>query len=411
MASFDKNVIASSTNEKGKINYASEAFCKISGYSQNELIGKDHNIVRHPDMSKDIYSQLWKTIKSNHIWKGEIKNRRKDGSFYWVYVVITPENDETGNITGYSAVRQDITSKKEVQALSENLEKEVVKRTKDLKDTNKKLNETLENLIDTKKDLISAEKMASLGELVGSITHEINSPLGVSITTNSFLSDITKNIEQLYTTENMSEEEFEIFIKQVKELSEILSINLTNTSNLVKSFKDVAVDQATEGKREFDIKKYIFEILLAIKSKTKKTKIDIEVLCNDNILLNSYPGYLSQILTNLINNSILHGFKENEKGKINITVNDLKENIEIIYKDNGQGIAQELTNKIFDQYFTTKKGKGGTGLGLYIIKELVTKKLNGNIQIGTADERGFEIRITIPKVLKDREQLYINKLI
>jgi len=398
LSSFDKNVIASSTNTKGKIIYASEAFCKISGYTLDELLGQNHNIVRHPDMKKEFYKNLWNTIKLGNIWKGEIKNKRKDGSFYWVDVVITPEYDINDKLLGYSAVRQDITSQKEVEELSKSLEEKVNERTKDLKKTNKKLSTTLKNLTDAKKDLLAAEKMAALGELVGSITHEINSPLGVSITTSSYLKELSNNIEKIYNKEEMSEEDFESFIKNTKEISEILSINLNNTLNLVKSFKNVAVDQATNEQRVFDIKEYILEILLALKSKTKKTKIDIEVECNENLVLNSYPGYISQILTNLVNNSILHGFDKNEEGKIDIIITDLKENIEIIYQDNGKGIPENLSDSIFNQYFTTKKGKGGTGLGLYIIKELVTNKLNGNIEIGQI-KKGFKIIVNLPKTI------------
>ena len=206
------------------------------------------------------------------------------------------------------------------------------------------------------------------------------------------------NIEKAYANEEMSQEDFEKFIKNIKEISNILSINLNNTIDLVKSFKNVAVDQATNEQRTFDIKEYILEILLALKSKTKKTKIDIEVECNENLVLNSYPGYISQILTNLVNNSILHGFDKNEEGKIDIIITDLKENIEIIYQDNGKGIPENLSDSIFNQYFTTKKGKGGTGLGLYIIKELVTNKLNGNIEIGQI-KKGFKIIVNLPKTI------------
>ena len=115
---FDENIISSSTNEKGIIKTVSRAFCEISGYSKEELIGKHHNIVRHPDMPKSIYEELWATIKSGKSWKGEIKNLRKDGTYYWVNAVVSPEYDRIGNIIGYHAVRQDITDKKRIYELS-----------------------------------------------------------------------------------------------------------------------------------------------------------------------------------------------------------------------------------------------------------------------------------------------------
>jgi signal transduction histidine kinase len=283
--------------------------------------------------------------------------------------------------------------------LNNDLEQKVLKRTSDLNESNIKLKDTLDNLQKTKKDLIVSEKMAILGELVGSITHEINSPLGICITSTSHIQEMTKKIDNLYKKEEMSEDEFKIFLKDLFELTKIISINLDNTSKLVKSFKNVAVDQAIEEKREFFLKEYIEEILLSLKSKTKKTNIQISVECKEKLILNTYPNFIFQILTNFINNSLLHGFEKDEEETINIIIHDLDNEIELIYKDNGKGIPEELKENIFQQYFTTKKGKGGTGLGLYIIKRIVTEKLNGDIQINKKKTKGVEFLIKIPKTI------------
>ena len=131
--SFDENVIASKTDTKGKILYASKAFCEISGFSQKELIGSPQNIVRHPDTPSELFKDLWITIQSGKVWRGEVKNKKKNGDFYWVDVIITPEFASDGNVIGYSAIRQDITAKKEVEELSQNLELKVEERTSELK--------------------------------------------------------------------------------------------------------------------------------------------------------------------------------------------------------------------------------------------------------------------------------------
>ena len=282
---------------------------------------------------------------------------------------------------------------------NKSLEQKVVNRTKKLTEANEKLNETLHNLTQTKKDLVSAQKMAALGELVTSITHEINSPLGVSITTSSHISYLTNEIYELNKKEGLSLEEFESFVNSLEEMSKILDINLNNTKKLVSSFKNIAIDQALEEQRDFEIKEYISEILLSLKSKIRERKINIAVQCDENLVLNSYPGSFGQILTNLINNSLLHGFEQNDEGEIKISINDLENEIEMIYQDNGKGIPLELSNKVFNQYFTTKKGTGGTGLGLYIIKDIVTEKLNGNIEISALEEKGVKFLIKIPKIL------------
>jgi len=285
----------------------------------------------------------------------------------------------------------------ELKNLNLHLENKVDKRTLALLKTNRKLKETLLHLKTTKNDLISAEKMASLGELVSSLTHEIQTPLGVSIISASHMNDLTKTMNKLYLGQELSESEFEEFLLDIEEMSKMLSINLNNTKDLLNSFKNIAVDQVLEETREFYIEQYIHEILLALKSKIKSTNIVVEVNCYAQIMINSYPGYLSQILTNLINNSLLHGFNEKEEGLISINVKELDSFIELIYTDNGKGIPNEITDNIFTQYFTTKRGSGGTGLGLYIIKQIIMDKLQGTITMDDSSNEGVRFVICIPK--------------
>ena len=197
----------------------------------------------------------------------------------------------------------------------------------------------------------------------------------------------------------MTEEYFMNFTKDTEELTKILTINLNNTKNLVHGFKSVAVDQAIEEKREINLLDYINEILLTLRSKTKKISVKIDVKCADNIILNTYPGFISQILINLINNSILHGFKDTLEKSISISIEEIENNIAITYIDNGEGIKDEIIDKVFDQYYTTKKNAGGTGLGLYIIKKIIIDKLKGNISVKKEQEKGVCFLINIPKSL------------
>ena len=147
VSSFDKNVIASRTDNNGIITYVSEAFCTISGYTQNELLGKSHSVVKHSDTSYETFKELWKTIKDSKIWKGEIKNRKKDGSFYWVSLIVTPEYDSNGSLHGYSAIREDITSKKEVEELTANLEIRIEERTAELAQQKENVEQILANIL------------------------------------------------------------------------------------------------------------------------------------------------------------------------------------------------------------------------------------------------------------------------
>jgi|GEM_PF-1265418 len=186
LEAFDENIIASKTDLKGRITYASKEFSRISGYSQEELIGKPHNIVRHQDVPQEAFSDMWKTLKSGKVWSGEVLNKKKDGGFYWVDAVVSPEYDEDKNIIGYSDIRHDITAKKEVEELSGNLELKVEARTKDLERTKQEVEQILKNillpvLITSKKDrkILYANKYSeqqyekSLDEIIGSYIDDV----------------------------------------------------------------------------------------------------------------------------------------------------------------------------------------------------------------------------------------------
>jgi len=272
------------------------------------------------------------------------------------------------------------------------------RRIREAKHLNHILEETISNLQETKEDLISVQKMATLGELVSSLTHEINTPIGISITSSSHLDFLIQELNKKFLKEEMTKEEFTHFISETKELSLILSLNLNNTKKLVQGFKNIAVDQAIEEKREFNLKAYINEILLSLKSKIKQKEITVNVNCPDDLQITTYPGAFSQVIINLINNSILHAFSDLRNEKISIIITELNDNILLEYSDSGKGLSEEVSAKIFDKYFTTKRGSGGTGLGLHIIEKIISEILNGEIKIlEKSKEKGLGLLITIPK--------------
>lgn len=313
--------------------------------------------------------------------------------------------DEERNIDGIIGAIFDITELMEatekLNELNKNLEKEVNKRTEELKianeelaDSNEELSTTIYNLEETQKQLIISEKMASLGGLVAGVAHEINTPVGIGITGISHFLEICRKTKTSYEKESITEEEFEEFLNTSNKIAQSIEINLHRTAQLVKSFKQISVDQASEEKREFFIKEYMDEILLSIVNVTKKTNIVINVQCEKTIRINSYPGAFSQIITNLILNSITHAFKVKEEGLIDISFKEENNKIKIVYRDNGKGIEEENLSKIFDPFFTTNRNHGGTGLGLNIIYNIVTNTLNGTINCKSTPKKGVEFTIT-----------------
>ncbi|MCP4970705.1 MAG: hypothetical protein GY932_08955 [Arcobacter sp.] len=284
----------------------------------------------------------------------------------------------------------------ELRKFNEQLQVKIYERTQELEESNYELQTMIENLKKTQDKLIEAEKMASLGTLVAGVAHEINTPIGVSLTAATYLINLNKNIKENYHNQNLSEDEFNNYLENSNKTNNQIITNLQRTANLVKSFKQISVNQCHEEKRNFELISYLKETLLSLDPIIKKTKIEIVIEHDTEILLNSFAGAYSQIFTNLIINSIKHGFKNIEKGTITINIIKTNNEIKISFKDTGKGIPSQNIKKIFDPFFTTNRKDGGTGLGLNIIYNIITNKLNGKIECFSEENIGTEFIIHLP---------------
>ena len=263
------------------------------------------------------------------------------------------------------------------------------------------LNKNLNNIKSTQKYLVQSEKMVALGGMVAGVAHEINTPVGMALTGITHLDEETKNLKKLYEEDKMSQDDFEEYLKDTLEINSSIEINLQKAASLVRSFKKVAVDQSSNEIRTFELHSYIEEILLSLKNKTKQTNITIDVQCDKGITIKSNPGAISQIITNFTMNSIIHAFNQGEEGSIIIKAYlDKSNNLNLIYKDNGKGLSDEVKSKIFDPFFTTKRREGGSGLGMSIVYNLVTSSLNGSIHIQSEENMGTQFNIKIPLEIK-----------
>ncbi|MDF1883312.1 HAMP domain-containing histidine kinase [Sulfurimonas sp. SAG-AH-194-C21] len=263
-------------------------------------------------------------------------------------------------------------------------------------DARNRLNESLEELKKAKNQLVESEKMASLGSLVSGVAHEINTPLGVGLTGISQISHEIKKMEANYHSESLTEEALLGSINSIYKLSQTIHERLNNAATLVKSFKDISADQHFEDKREFMLKDYIGNLIMSLQNPIKSKQVSIINNIDEDILLDSYPGIFSQILTNLILNSITHAFEDNTQNTIEIS--SKKDDVFLLeYRDNGIGITQEVQRKIFDPFFTTKRGQGGSGLGMNIVYNLVTQKLKGTMNIVNVSPHGLGFDIILDK--------------
>jgi signal transduction histidine kinase len=245
--------------------------------------------------------------------------------------------------------------------------------------------------------LIQSEKMASLGNLMAGIAHDVNTPMGIGVTAASHLEYITREITKQYEAQTIELSDLENYFDQAAQSSELILANLKNSANLIKSVKVVATDQTSSVKRVFNFSKYIDDIFLSLKPRLKNRKIDVQVCCPQDIVLNSYPGPLAQIITNLVINSLNHAFVEQDTGVISLDVKELDSEILFCFRDNGSGMEKEIQDRIFTAFFTTKQGQGGTGLGLSVVHDIITNTIGGSIKCISEQGQGtiFEIRIPL----------------
>lgn len=272
--------------------------------------------------------------------------------------------------------------------------------TQTLSKQNTVLSDTLANLRAAQKKLVESEKMAALGSLVAGVAHEVNTPIGIGVTAASLLDAKLEAILESYQQGALKRSELEKFFDTAKQSSTIILSNLERAANLIQSFKQVAVDRASESQRKFKLKAYIHEILHSLQPKLKATQHQVRVLGSEAIELNSYPGAIAQIFINLVLNSIIHAYEPNDVGEMTIELKTEGDRIFLEYTDDGRGISKTNLSQIFDPFFTTKRGKGGTGLGLHIIYNLVTQKLQGTIECESEEGVGTKFIIKLPQEMQ-----------
>lgn len=240
------------------------------------------------------------------------------------------------------------------------------------------------------------EKMAALGNLVAGVAHEINTPLGIGVTTSSYMQKVNNDSRTALNEGRFSKKDLIEYMETMNESLELLQYNLERGSNIIQSFKRIAVDQTSEEMEEFNVLQYINNVVISLIHEYKRSNHSIKVICDEAITINSYPGAFAQILTNFIMNSIVHAFKDMDNGSIVIEAYKDENRFILCYSDNGCGISEENKKNLFTPFFTTNKKMGGSGLGLSVVYNLVTKKLNGNISVESEEGKGITFVIKIP---------------
>ncbi len=296
-------------------------------------------------------------------------------------------NSMMKELSDFEAIREE--KEREILNLNLALEEKVKERTKEL-------SASLDNLRLTQQQLVEQEKMASLGELVAGVAHEINTPIGVGITAVSYLNESLTQLKTRFLSGALTKAEFTAHLDSLTESASIVAGNLSRAAELVKAFKSVAVDQSSSEPRMIDLANYIQDILMSLRPKLKRFNHEIKVDIDAGIQIYCDPGIISQIITNFVMNSLHHAFSENTVGHIEIAARVEDGRFCLDYRDDGQGIDPSIAKRLFEPFVTTKRGQGGSGLGTHIIYNLVTQVLGGQIHCDSQPGKGVHFHITAP---------------
>ena len=366
--------------------FANTEMARSVGLSLDELMGKtDFDLF--PETLAATYAADEHALLSTGkalIEKEEPSTDPHGGQAWWTLTSKVPLRDHKGKIIGLVGIGLDLTERKRLE--------------RELRQSNTELVEANRNLVETRKQLIQSEKLAALGAMVAGIAHELSTPIGNSLTLASLLKEDTAQLTTALAG-GLVRSQLTAYLDKTGEAAEILMRSLQSAADLVSSFKQVAVDRASVQRRGFGLRNVVDEILLTLEPGLRRTTHKVVCRIPAGIDMDSYPGPLGQVLSNLINNAVLHAFDGRQKGRVEITAERVgASQVCIKVRDNGAGIKETHVARVFDPFFTTRLGQGGSGLGLSIVYSLVTDVLGGHIEVSSREDEGSCFTLTLPLV-------------
>ena len=400
-----------------KIVQFNQAAQRLFGYEKHEIIGRSLMLLLPKRYRKDHHKKVKSFDNSDkefaNLREGSrVSGLRKNGEEFPIELDITKVEIKSERL--FIAAIFDISDRLVQQEKIAQQTLELKQNNQQLKHYQKMLEETVHERNDelelstlslnaATQQLIDAEKMVALGQMVSSAAHEINTPIGIGVTCASNMLEATTSLNGRINNNQLTKNDLTSYMAMTEKSAKIILSNMERAAELVHSFKAVSSDQVTDMQRLFNLNEYLEEILLSLNPRLGKTQHEIFITCDDNIVLNTKPGPLSQIIINLIINSLIHGFEHMEHGTIRLAAKLMGGNLELIYKDNGKGLTKEQADKVFDPFYTTKKDQGGTGLGMHIVEDLINNSLGGQIELMPSEE-GVCFKLTFPTILKSTDK-------
>ena len=370
----------------------------MTGFTYEEAIGRTSNelgVWVVPEQRDRIIQSIRRDGKVRDV---DVTFLHKQGHLYYNKVSASVF-DVAGEKYMMLAV-QDVSAQRAAQQqileLNQQLEARVRQRTLSLEQANVELADALGTLERAKDELVRSEKMAALGFLVAGVAHELNTPIGNSLTVATTFEHRVTELAQA-VEQGLRRSTLDQFVADARLGAEVLVRNLTRAGELVRSFKQVAVDQASAQRRRFVLLEGVSEILVTLNPAIRKSGCAVRVNIDRALEMDSYPGPLGQVFSNLIVNAMTHGFAEGSAGTLQIAARALdSQEVEILVSDDGAGIDAENIKRVFDPFFTTRLGQGGSGLGLHIVLNIVTSVMGGKVDVSSHPGQGATFSLRLP---------------
>ncbi len=374
------------TDLDGNILYLNRACAELHRRDPADLIGGNISTFHSPEQMAEVEDLHARLAREGSLSAVEAWHVRSDGETFPILLNAMMMCDDSGEGEFISATLVDITERKEAEQDVRRLNKALRRRVA----------EGTERLEQAQSDLIESKKMAALGGLVAGVAHEINTPVGVGVTAASHLVGKFEHYRRLFESGKLRRSDFMTLLQVGEEASRMIQSNLRRAAELVQSFKQVAADQSSEAQRRMELRDYLADILLSLRPQLKQKNVDVVLECPEGIVLDSHPGAISQIVTNLVMNSLVHAFPGGGAGNLALRADVRDGSLRLEFEDDGRGMEREERERVFEPFFTTRRGEGGCGLGMAVVYSLVTGTLGGTIRCISAPGEGTGYVVEAP---------------
>jgi PAS domain S-box-containing protein len=369
----------------GKIFWFNSHWHDYTGTAVEQTSLHDWQAILSPASLEEVRGRWAQALETRTPLELELSLRGKDGQYHPFLTRAVPLRDATGTVYGWIGTHIDISERKHSE--------QEIRSARDAAEA------ALRNLRETQNSLIETEKLAALGRLVAGVAHEINTPVGNSLTVASSLEQRTAAFVAEVARGNLKRSSLNDFLEVSREASSQLVANLHRAAELIQSFKQVATDRNYSNQRVFDLGELTEQVVTSLRPGLGNQDLTLNVACQPDLAMNSYPGPYGQVLTNLFLNSVTHAFPEGESGAIDIKVQAAgSDAVDVVFSDDGCGMSLDVRRNAFNPFFTTRRDRGSTGLGLHIVHTIVTNFLGGRLLLESEPRKGTTIRLILPRV-------------